>query len=68
MVKKKVLLTGASGSMGSVAFKELLKRMKYTFPLVVVKINDKVIPRSDFSEITVPNNSKVAVVHMISGG
>ena len=48
--------------------KDLLKRMKYTFPLVVVKINDKVVPRSDFSEIIVPDNSKIAVIHMISGG
>lgn len=48
--------------------KELLKRMKYTFPLVVVKINDKVIPRKDFSEVIIPDNSKVAVIHMISGG
>ena len=48
--------------------KDLLKRMKYTFPLVVVKINDKLIPRSDFSEVIIPDNSKVAVIHMISGG
>lgn len=48
--------------------KDLLKRVKYTFPLVIVKINDKVIPRSDFSEVTIPDNSKVAVIHMISGG
>ena len=48
--------------------KELLKRVKYSFPLVVVKINDKVIPRSDFSKVIVPDNSKIAVVHMISGG
>jgi thiazole synthase/sulfur carrier protein len=48
--------------------KDLLKRMKYTFPLVVVKINDKIIPRSDFAEIIIPNNSKVSVIHMISGG
>lgn len=48
--------------------KELLKRMKYTFPLVVVKINDKVIPRSNFSDTMVPDNSKIAVIHMISGG
>jgi sulfur carrier protein len=48
--------------------KELLKRMKYTFPLVVVKINDEIIPRSNFSEVYVPNNSKVSVIHMISGG
>jgi len=40
---------------------QLLKRMKYTFPLVVVKINEKVILKKDFK-------SKIAVLHMISGG
>jgi len=48
--------------------KDLLKRVKYSFPLVVVKINDKVIPRSDFSKVVVPDNSKIDVIHMISGG
>ena len=48
--------------------KDLLKRMKYTFPLVVVRINDNVVPRSDFLEVTIPDNSKIAVIHMISGG
>lgn len=48
--------------------KDLLKRMRYTFPLVVVKINDKVVPRKDFSDTIVPDNSKIAVIHMISGG
>jgi thiamine biosynthesis protein ThiS len=48
--------------------KDLLNRMKYTFPLIIVKINDKVIPRSNFSDVIVPNNSKISVIHMISGG
>lgn len=48
--------------------KQLLKRMKYTFPLVVVKINKKVILRSDFSKVIIPNNSKIDVIHMICGG
>ena len=47
---------------------QLLKRMKYTFPLVVVKINEKVVPRSNFPEVKIPDNSKIAVIHMISGG
>jgi thiamine biosynthesis protein ThiS len=47
---------------------QLLKRMRYVFPLVVVKINDKVVPKKDFSNVIVPDNSKVAVIHMISGG
>ena len=48
--------------------KDLLKRMKYTFPLVVVKIDEKIIPRSNFSEIIISDNSKIAVIHMTSGG
>ena len=47
---------------------QLLKRVRYVFPLVVVKINDKVIPRKDYSKIVIPDNSQVAVIHMISGG
>ena len=47
---------------------DLLKRVRYTFPLVVVKIDDKVVPKDTFSERTIPDNSKIAVIHMISGG
>lgn len=50
------------------SIKELLKRMKYTFPLVIVKIDEKVISRLDYSKIKVPNKSKIFVIHMISGG
>ena len=48
--------------------KDLLKRMRYTFPLVVVKINDKVVPRKGFSDVKIPSSSKISVIHMISGG
>ena len=47
---------------------QLLERMRYVFPLVVVKINNKVVPKNDFSKVTVQDNSQVAVIHMISGG
>ncbi|HID26129.1 MAG TPA: sulfur carrier protein ThiS [Thermoplasmata archaeon] len=47
---------------------ELLKRMNYLFPLVIVKINGEVIPRKEFSNVVVPDNSKIDVIHMISGG
>lgn len=46
----------------------LLKRMRYLFPLVIVKINDKVVPKQDFSKAMIPDKSKIAVIHMISGG
>jgi len=47
---------------------DLLKRMKYTFPLVVVKINDKVVIKQDFPKVLIPDKSKINVIHMISGG
>jgi thiamine biosynthesis protein ThiS len=48
--------------------KKLLKRMKYTFPLVVVKINNEIIFRSDFQNKIIPDNSKIDIIHMTSGG
>ena len=48
--------------------KQLLKRMKFTFPLVVVKINGKLVPRNKFSDVFVSGDSKISVIHMISGG
>ncbi|MEA2055935.1 MAG: sulfur carrier protein ThiS [Candidatus Thermoplasmatota archaeon] len=48
--------------------KQLLKRVKFTFPLVVVKINGKLIPRNKFSDVSVSDDSKISVIHMISGG
>jgi len=47
---------------------QLLKRMKYSFPLVIVKINSEIIPRKRYPLVIVPDNSKISVIHMISGG
>ena len=47
---------------------QLLKRMKYSFPLIVVKINKEVISRNNYSNYIIPDNSKVNIIHMISGG
>ena len=48
--------------------KQLLKRMNYIFPLVVVKIDGQVIPKARYSETIIPDNSRVEVIHLISGG
>lgn len=47
---------------------KLLRRLGYSFPIVVVKIDDKVVPYSEFSKVVVPDNSKIDVVRMVSGG
>ena len=46
----------------------LLKRMGYVFPLVIVKINDSVIPRKNFPHVIIPDEAVIKVIHMISGG
>jgi len=48
--------------------RELLDRMKYTFPNIVVKINGKLVKRNDFKSTIIPDNSKIDAIHMISGG
>ena len=47
---------------------QLLKRMNYIFPLVVVKIDSQVIPKAKYSDTIVPDDSKIEVIHLISGG
>ena len=46
----------------------LLKRLKFTFPLVIVKINGKHILRKDFQTVMIPDHADVRIIHMISGG
>jgi thiamine biosynthesis protein ThiS len=47
---------------------DLLKRMHYTFPLIIVKINGQLIKRNQYDDTIVPDNSNVKVIHLISGG
>jgi sulfur carrier protein len=47
---------------------DLLKRMKYIFPNIVVKINGELVKRADFSNTVVNDKSEVSFIHMISGG
>jgi len=47
---------------------DLLKRMHYTFPLIIVKINGKLIKKKDYKETVIPDKSEVKVIHLISGG
>jgi thiamine biosynthesis protein ThiS len=47
---------------------DLLKRMHYTFPLIIVKINDKIIRKKQYNDTIIPDDSDIKVIHMISGG
>ena len=47
---------------------ELLKRLSFRFPLIIVKINGTLIPRDKFTETTIPRGADISAIHMISGG
>jgi sulfur carrier protein len=46
----------------------LLKRLKFRFPLIIVKINGKLVSRDNFTETIIPPGAVVSAVHLISGG
>jgi sulfur carrier protein len=46
----------------------LLKRMRYNFPLVVVKLDGEIIMREAFIKTKVHDGAKVEVIHLTSGG
>jgi thiamine biosynthesis protein ThiS len=46
----------------------LLKRMKYNFPLVVIKLDGRIIPREMFIKTEVHDGAVVEVIHLTSGG
>ena len=41
----------------------LLKKCKYTSPLITVKINNKFIPKESYKETLIMDNDDVQVIH-----
>lgn len=47
---------------------DVLVRRKYTFPMIVVKVNDSVVSKEAYDSFLVPEGADVQVIHLISGG
>jgi sulfur carrier protein len=47
---------------------DLLRRMNYVFPLVVVRIGGDVIAKSAYDSTIVPDGAVIEVLHLTSGG
>lgn len=47
---------------------ELLVKMRYTFKMLIVKLNGHIIKKDQYATTQVPEDSEVAVIHLISGG
>ncbi len=48
--------------------REILEERRYSFPLLVVRIDGGLVPRSDYGETPVPDGAEVDVMHLMSGG
>ena len=46
----------------------LLEQMKFVFPMLVIKINGKLVDRNRYDSTSVADGDKVDIVHLISGG
>ena len=46
----------------------VLRARNYIFPLLVVTLDGRLIPREDYDRTPVPDGAVVNVVHLISGG
>ncbi len=46
----------------------ILKKMKYSFKMLVVKVNGELVKKSEFGNFIIPEEADVKVIHLISGG
>lgn len=51
-----------------ITVEELLKIKKFSWKLLIVKVNDELIKKENYSSATVTNGDNVQVIHLITGG
>jgi len=47
---------------------DVLDALKFSFRMIVVKVNGKAVLRQDFATTEVPDGAEVQAIHLISGG
>jgi sulfur carrier protein len=46
----------------------VIERKQYIFKLLVVKIDDRVIMKSEWPTTVIPEGAEVQIIHLMSGG
>jgi sulfur carrier protein len=52
----------------SLSVRGLLTLMKFTFPLIIIKINGRLIKKEDYERVFVGDGDNVEAIHLMSGG
>jgi len=47
---------------------DVLDALKFSFRMIVVKIDGKVVLKNDFAATEVPDGTEMQAIHLISGG
>jgi thiamine biosynthesis protein ThiS len=47
---------------------DVLERMNYTYPEVVIRVNGEVVMNEEYDSYRVPDEADVRVIHLIAGG
>lgn len=47
---------------------ELLEIKNYTFKMLVIKVNSKLVKKNDYDSVQIKNGDDVSVLHLVSGG
>jgi len=53
---------------GGITVTELLARMGFVWPMLVVRVNGQLVKRDRFAHTAVEDGDTVDVIHMMSGG
>lgn len=52
----------------SLTITKLLEEKKFSFKMLVIKINGKLIKKGDYETTTIQDGDDIMVLHLISGG
>ncbi len=47
---------------------DLLDALRFSFRMIVVKVDGQIVLKKDFSTTQVPDGARVEAIHLISGG
>ncbi len=47
---------------------QLLDEMRYSFPMIVIKVNGALVKKEHYDAVTITEGDKVEALHLISGG
>ena len=53
---------------GSLTVFDMLEKRRFVFPLLIVRINGKLVNRNSYKKTTISDEDRIDVIHMMSGG